>query len=191
MELAYIKASIFFALIIVLPVLYIMRHEGVFGSKKEPVKKISKDGECIEFFDELLAHMSNVVGSTLDYASRSVMRGLVIKNLSHKKPFNGKQLACASVQIRFMLKIYPKGVRKIVAYAESSYGEPRWDGKEMHYNYPINTDEFECDVNDFANMWESIVAKCYVIDVEVDETTDRVRNGTMSYWTEKRYGHVL
>lgn len=191
MELAYIKASIFFALIIVLPVLYIMRHEGVFGSKKELVKKINKDGECIEFFDELLAHMSNVVGSKLDYASRSVMRNLVIKTLTHKATLNGKQLACASVQIRFMLKIYPKGIRKIVAYAESSYGEPRWDGKEMHYDYPINTDEFEYDVNDFAGMWEDILNKFYVVDVNCDETTERVRNGTMSYWTEKRYGHLL
>lgn len=33
--------------------------------------------------------------------------------------------------------------------------------------------------------------KCYIIDVDVDETTDRVRNGTMSYWTEKKYGHLL
>lgn len=191
MELAYIKASVFFALIVVLPVLYIMRHEGVFGTKKEPVKKISRDGECIDFFDELLAHMSSVVGSKLDYASRSVMRNLVIKTLTHKTTLNGKQLACASVQIRFMLKIYPKGVRKIVAYVESSYGEPRWDGKEMHYDYPINTDEFECDVNEFSAMWDDILNKFYVVDVSVDETTERVRNGTMSYWIEQRYGHLL
>lgn len=181
---------------IVLPILYIMHHEGVFKSKKvkikkAPVKNIDKDGDSIDFFDELLHHMSSVVGSTLDYASRTSVRGLVFKNLSHRTTHNDKQLDCASVQIRFTLKVYPKGVRHIVAHAEVSYGSPSWDGKTMHYNYPIVYHSFEHDVNDFQAMWDAILAKFYVIDVEVDETTDRVRNGTMSYWTEKQYGHVL
>ena len=191
MDITYIKAGILFGLMIVLPILYIMHHEGVFGSKKESIKKVSKDGECIDFFDELLHYMSGIVGSKLDYASSSSVRGLAFKNLTHKQDLNGKQLDCESVQIRFMLKIYPKGVRHIFASVESSYGSPRWDGKEMHYNYPINTEYFECDVNEFQTMWNTIVEKLYVIDVSVDETTERVRDGVMSYWTEKKYGHVL
>lgn len=196
MDIAYIKAGILFSLMIVLPILYIMYHEGVFKSKKvkvkkAPVKKIDKDGDSIDFFDELLHYMSSVVGSTLDYASRTSVRGLVFKNLSHRTTHNDKQLDCASVQIRFTLKVYPKGVRHIVAHAEVSYGSPSWDGKTMHYNYPIVYHSFERDVNDFQAIWDEIIAKFYVIDVEVDETTDRVRDGTMSYWTEKQYGHVL
>lgn len=191
MEIVYIKALVFLGLIIGLPAIYIMKHEGVFGFKKTPIVKIPKDGQCIDFFDELLEHMSGVVGSKLDYASRSCVRGLIFKNLSHSKPYNGKQLACSSVQIRFMLKVYPKGIRRIVAYAESSYGEPSWDGREMHYNYPIENDNFEVDINDFQTLWDKLVDKFYVIDVAVDETTERVREGSMSYWTEKQYGHLL
>jgi len=191
MEIVYIKALVFLGLIIILPVLYIMKDEGVFGFKKPHVVKIPKEGECIDFFDELLHHMSGIVGSKLDYASKSCVRNLVFKNLSHTQPYNGKQLDCASVQIRFMLKIYPKGVRRITAYAESSYGSPDWDGSNMHYNYPIKNDEFEVDVNDFQTLWDRIVATFYVIDVGLDSTTDRVRNGQMSYWTEKQYGHLL
>lgn len=191
MDIVYIKALVFLGLIVIIPALYIMKHEGVFGSKRPSVVKIPKDGECIDFFDELLYHMSSIVGSKLDYASRSCVRNLVFKNLSHTQPYNGKQLACASVQIRFMLKIYPKGVRHIVAYAESSYGSPHWDGSTMNYNYPIGNDNFEVDVNDFQSLWDRIVATFYVIDVGVDETTERVRAGQMSYWTEKQYGHLL
>lgn len=195
MEIAYVKAGVLFGLMVVLPILFIMKHEGVFKSKntvkKVAVKKISKDGDCIDFFDELLAYMSAVVGSQLDYASRTSVRGLVFKNLTHKKPFNGKQLECESIQIRFMLKIYPKGIRRIVAHAEASYGSPSWDGKEMHYNYPIVYHSFECDVNGFQSMWDEITTKFYVIDVSVEETSERVREGVMSYWTEKKYGHLL
>lgn len=189
--MAYVKSGILFALMIVIPIFFIMRHEGVFKSKKEPIKKISKAGEHIDFFDEILAHMSAVIGSKINYADKWCMRGLSFKHLTHNSAHNGKQMACESVQIRFMLKIYPHGVRRIVAYAESSYGSPRWDGQQMHYDYPIGNDVFEYDVNDFQSMWNAILDKFYIIDVEIEETSERVRNGNMSYWTEQKYGHLL
>lgn len=196
MEIAYIKAGILFGLMIVLPVLFIMHYEGFFKSKKvkvkkEPIKKINKDGDSIDFFDELLNHMSSVVGSTLDYASTSSVRSLVFKNLSHQNIVNDKQLDCESIKIRFTLKIYPNGVRHIVAHAEVNYGSPSWDGKKMHYNYPIVYHSFESNVNEFKSMWDNIIDTFYVIDVNLDETSERVRDGVMSYWTEKNYGHLL
>ena len=61
----------------------------------------------------------------------------------------------------------------------------------MHYNYPIVYHSFESNVNEFKSMWDNIIDTFYVIDVNLDETSERVRDGVMSYWTEKNYGHLL
>jgi hypothetical protein len=187
----YSSSGILFAMLIAFLVIGVLIYNILAKSNKNLVKPISKDGDCIDFFDELLTHMSTVVGTKLDYADQVCNRQIVFKNLSCNKPYNNRQLACASVQIRFMLKVYPKGICRIVAYAESSYGSPSWDGKTMHYNYPIENDSFEEDVNNFQVLWSNIIEKFYTVDTVFDGQTDRVKEGAMSYWTEKQYGHLL
>lgn len=180
-----------FVILFVLPIYLIWKHD--FKKVKPKIKKMKKtDYKFVDFFDELRNHIRDVVGNEcIDYAGGNFVRYLMYHNINHEDYWLGKSIACKYIQVRFQLKIYGDGKRKIHFSSESHYGDSHWDGKNMHYNYPIGFSEFECDVNDFPSTWIKFLEKVYSIDPQADNMSERVKSGKMSYWTEKTYGHLL
>ncbi len=178
-------------ILIILPLYLIWKND--FKKNKIKKNKMKKtDFKFVDFFDEIRNHIRYVVGTdNIDYAGGVFVRHLMYHYINHKDSWLGKQIDCKYIQVRFQLKVYGDGQRKIYFSAESHYGDCRWDGKNMHYNYPIVFNNFECDIHEFPSTWIKFLEKVYSINPTDPKFSDRVRNGTMSYWTEKAYGHFL
>jgi hypothetical protein len=182
--------AIIFVILFILPVVLIWRYET--NKQPKPKKMKSDDFSVIDFFDELRNHIRHVVGNPrIDYAGGSFVRYLMHHHIDNKQQWLGKEIDCHHVEIRFQLFLYGDGRRNIHIDASEHYGTCHWDGKNMHYNYPIGNRVFECDVNDFAETWIKVLEYLYSIDPKAEDMPERVRNGQLSYWTEKAYGHLI
>lgn len=159
--------------------------------KELPIQEDYSNWNTVDIFEENLQHMSSIIGKKMSYAGGSVVKYLSYINLNHKNPDGERQLDCDHVQIKVMQILNKKTDKNLMRFfVEKHYGQPSWDGSEMHYNYYRITEEFSCPIEDFENTWNKIKDFCYKIKTSECES-ERVKNGTMSYWTEKEYGHMI
>lgn len=171
----------------------ILWHEGIlrFPSKKDKPEKIPKEGKGIDFNDDEKDLISSVIGKEVQYANPSFIRSLIFYSVRHTDKIDNKMIECASIRFRFQMLLFANGTKQLLIHSESNFGSPTWTGSQMLYNYDIVYNEFRCSIDEFKQTWDNIIHTFFVVDITSDELSDRVRDGSMSYWTEKEHGHLI
>ncbi len=132
--------------------------------RNKEILNTSTSTSKLDFFDELRNHIRYIVGDEkIDYAGGVTYRALMFYYISNKDKWMDLIIDCSHIEIRFHLVKYADGRRNIKINVTSHYGQCTWDGRTMHYNYPMANKEFECDVNDFKNTWNKVLEYCYKV----------------------------
>lgn len=168
-----IVAAAIIAFCILLYYFYSLIEDYKMARDLENIAKNQPDlGKHVDFFDEIKSHMEAEMDCKLTYADPYLSKWAIYKSFGASSRVNGKKIDSEYIQIRFILKVFKDGRREIQAESKNHRGRPYWDGKEMHYNYPMGEALFSADVNDFKTLWQQIIE--HYFSVKLNGVNDRI-----------------
>lgn len=103
--------------------------------------------------DEILQVLSKAFNRKVKPNDKFIMPYYSRFSMSKKSNEELKEMSAEYVEIALTSYSYRDGIPIISMVAHANYGRPRWDGKEMHYNYPIKEYYFVSDLNNFEQEW--------------------------------------
>lgn len=118
-----------------------------------------KHFKTIILTDEMLEVFSKAFNRRVRPNDKFVMPYYSRFSMSKRSQEDLKEMSAEYVEVALTSYSYRDGTPVITMLAYAHYGRPRWDGKEMHYNYPIKEYYFVSDMKNFEQEWFKVKEK--------------------------------
>lgn len=146
--------------------------------------------EAAEIPEHLRAMLSSLTGRELQFIDKRIMRHQLGFKVLDKDTENGKGIKSRLVEVDFTYHIFPSlDLCFFAIKATHHYGQPSWDGKEMHYDYPIFDERRLATIDDLEATYNSIRERIFCLNL--NDACDAVKNGNCSHFVAQNYGDTL
>lgn len=112
-----------------------------------------KHFKTIILTDDILDVLSKAFNRKVRPNDKFIMPYYSRFSMSKKNHEDLKEMSAEYVEVALTSYSYRDGTPVMTMLAYAHYGRPRWDGKEMHYNYPIKEYYFVSDMKNFEQEW--------------------------------------
>lgn len=140
--------------------------------------------------ESIMEKVSAIIGQTIHYPCSVMIKDSFVFSWGDKKVKNGKTVDCRHINFHWYFYNFDDfNVPFFKVVIEKHYGDPVWDGKDMHYNYDITKKEYYVSLHEIENFWKKVENDILCIDLK--EQSFSVKNGNTSYFNNKQYGHLF
>ena len=140
--------------------------------------------------ESIMEKVSSIIGQTIHYPCPVMIKDSFVFSWGDKKVKNGKTVDCRHINFHWYFYNFDDfNIPFFKVVIEKHYGDPVWDGKDMHYNYDITKKEYYVSLHEIENFWKKVENDILCIDLK--EQPFSVKNGNTSYFNNKQYGHLF
>lgn len=138
----------------------------------------------------IMEKVSAIIGQTVQYPCSVMIKDSFVFSWNDKKVKNGKTVDCRHINFHwYFYNFNAFNIPFFKVVIEKHYGDPVWDGKDMHYNYDIIKKEYYVSLHEIENFWKK--AENDILCIDLKEQPFFVKNGNTSYFNNKQYGHLF
>jgi hypothetical protein len=140
--------------------------------------------------ESIMEKVSSIIGQTIHYPCPVMIKDSFVFSWGDKKVKNGKTVDCRHINFHWYFYNFDDfNIPFFKVVIEKHYGDPVWDGKDMHYNYDITKKEYYVSLHEIENFWKKVENEILCIDLK--EQPFSVKNGNTSYFNNKQHGHLF
>lgn len=197
----FMSTICFFTLSLILTLRVLNKIAALFLKDEQPSDKIHEEitlenmvennkHKKTDIPESIMEKISAIVGQTVRYPCPVMIKDSFVFSWGDKKIKDGKTVDCRHINFHWHFYNFNEfNVPFFKVIVEKHYGDPIWDGKDMHYNYDIIKNEYYVSLHEIENFWKKVESD--VLCINLKKQPFPVKNGNTSYFNNKQYGHLF